>query len=92
MKLEISLPADKLARLISLLQEWQGKKACRKRELLSLIGLLSHASKAVRSGRTFLRRLIDLSMTVKRPDRMVRLNQATWSGGEGTAKAGMAGP
>ena len=78
-KLEISLPADKLARLISLLQEWQGKKACRKRELLSLIGLLSHASKAVRSGRTFLRRLIDLSMTVKRPDRMVRLNQAARS-------------
>ena len=61
--LEIRLPADKLARLRALLLTWRGRKACRKRELLSLIGSLSHACRAVRSGRAFLHRLIDLSTT-----------------------------
>ena len=32
MKLEIRFTAGKLARLISLLQEWQGKKACHPQE------------------------------------------------------------
>ena len=56
--LEICLPVDKLANLKSLLHSWRGRKACRKRELLSLTGSLSHACKAVRSGRAFLRRLM----------------------------------
>ena len=34
---------------------------CKKRELLSLIGQLNHACRVVRAGRTFLRRMIDLS-------------------------------
>ena len=32
------------------LANWRGRKACRKRELLSLIGVLSHACKVVRVG------------------------------------------
>ena len=51
-------------------------KSCRMRDLLSIVGLLSHASKAIRTGWSFMRRLIDLSTTVKRQDRRVRLNQA----------------
>ena len=39
--LEIHLPGDKLANLRSLLHSWRGRKACRKRELLPLIGSLS---------------------------------------------------
>ena len=35
--------------------------SCTKRELLSLIGLLQHAAKVVVPGRTFVRRLINLS-------------------------------
>ena len=72
--LEIRLPADKLANLRALLLTWRGRKACRKRELLSLIGSLSHACKAVRSGRAFLRRLIDLSTTTSHLDHFIRLN------------------
>ena len=53
--LEIRLPAEKLERLRTELGKWRGKKACRKRDLLSLIGVLSHACKAVRAGRSFLR-------------------------------------
>ena len=72
--LEIRLPYDKLSILKSSLHSWRGRKACRKRELLSLIGTLSHASKAIRAGRTFLRRLIDLSTVVKHLDHFVRLS------------------
>ena len=53
---------------------WRGRRVCKKRELLSLIGLLSHACKVVRAGRSFLRRLIDLSMIPKHIDHYVRLN------------------
>ena len=73
-KLQIRLPQEKLDRLLDLLAAWRGRKACRKRELLSLVGSLSHACKAVRSGRAFLRRLIDLSTTAKHLDHFVRLN------------------
>ncbi len=73
--MELRLPKDKLARLLEELSHWRGRKACKKRDLLSLIGLLAHASKVVRAGRTFLRRLIDLSMAVTQLEHFVRLNQ-----------------
>ncbi len=73
--MELRLPADKLARLQEELRGWRGRKACRKRELLSLIGLLAHACKVVRPGRTFIRRLIELSTTVKKLNHFVRLNR-----------------
>ena len=57
---QLRLPEDKLDRLNALLQEWGDKKACQHRELESLIGLLNHACEVVRSGRSFLRRMLDL--------------------------------
>lgn len=72
--LEIRLPLAKLEQLKSTVAVWRGRKACTKRELLSLIGLMSHACKVVRAGRTFLRRLIDLSMVTKQLDHHLRLN------------------
>ena len=70
--MELQLPPEKLARLKSALESWRGRKACRKRELLSLIGVLAHACKVVRSGRPFLRRL---SMSARRLEQFVRLNR-----------------
>ena len=70
----LSLTADKCARLRSAISEWRGRKFCRKRELLSLIGQLQHACRVVRAGRTFLRRMIDLSSTARDLDHWVRLN------------------
>ena len=64
---QIRLPADKLQRLRTLLREWDGKKWCYRKELESLIGLLNHACKVVRSGRSFLRRMIDLLHAVHHP-------------------------
>ena len=76
--MELRLPADKLARLIQLTTRWRGKKECGKRELLSLIGILNHACKVIKAGRSFLRRLVDLSKLVKHPDYFLRLNR--WNG------------
>ena len=72
--MELRLPQKKLAKLLEALDEWRGKKACRKKALQSLIGSLSHACKVVKSGRSFLRRLIDLAKLAKHPNHYVRLN------------------
>ncbi len=73
--MELRLPKDKLTRLTSDLAGWRGRKACRQRDLLSLIGMLLHACKVIRAGRTFMRRLIELSMTAKKLEHFVRLSR-----------------
>ncbi len=77
--LTISLPEDKLKNLRKILKTWRGRKAGKKRELLSLIRSLQHASKAVRQGRSFLRRLIDLSMARKGLNDDIRINKSAQS-------------
>ena len=72
--LELRLPGDKLSRLRHIIAAWRGKKSCTKRELLSLIGHLQYACKVVRYGRTFLRRMINLSTAVKELHHHIRLN------------------
>ena len=72
--MEIRLPEDKLINALKTLAQWRKRKTCFKRDLLSLIGVLSHASKVVRNSRVFLRRMIDLSTTMKEPDHFIRLN------------------
>lgn len=42
-KLELRLPANKLRRLSETITQWQHKRSCTHRDLLSLIGLLQHA-------------------------------------------------
>ena len=61
---ELRLPADKLHRLQALLRQWGDRKACERKELESLIGLLNHACRVVRAGRSFLRHMIDLLHSV----------------------------
>ena len=78
-KLEIRLPSGKLERLKSLTAECRGRKVGIKRELLSLIGILNHACKALRQGWTFLRWLIDLTKAGKHPNHFIRLNTAARS-------------
>lgn len=52
------------------------KSSGKKRDLLSLIGLLTHAASAVRPGRAFLRSLIDAATTTQNLDHWVHLNRA----------------
>ena len=68
----IQLPEDKFNELQLLLKQWGSRKKCTKRELLSLIG--SFACKVVKSGRMFLRRLIDLSTSVPNLNHHITLN------------------
>lgn len=75
----LSLPPEKLERIQFTLRELVGKKACSRRNLESLIGLLNHACKVVRPSRSFLRRMLDLLMGSARTSRhggLVRLNKA----------------
>ena len=71
---ELRLPAEKLQCLITLLNEWGDRRACSRKDLESLIGLLNHACKVVRSGRSFLRRMLDLLHSVPRGNGYIRLN------------------
>ena len=70
----IHLPPDKLNELQLLLYGWVDRHKCTKRELLSLIGSLSFASKVVKPGRMFLRRLIDVSTSVSCMHHHITLN------------------
>ena len=71
---EIRLPPAKLEAMLLELQRWTARKVATKRELLSLIGKLSFASRAVPAGRLFLRRLITLSTTVSQLHHHIRIN------------------
>ena len=75
---ELRLPGDKLQRLSTLLQQWADRKTCSRRELESLVGLLNHACKVIRVGRSFLRRMLDLLHAVPAHPRRphpIRLNR-----------------
>ena len=62
---QLRLPSEKLDCLRECLAVWANRRCCTERELLSLIESMNHAAAAVRPGRVFLRRLIDLSKIPK---------------------------
>ena len=61
----ITVPPVRMEAVRSLLTVWDKKTVVTKRDLQVLIGVLSFCCYAVRTGRTFLRRLIDLTSTLK---------------------------
>ena len=69
------LPAVKLQRLLTSLQSWGDCKRCTKQELLSLIGVLQHATAVIRFGRAFLRHMINLSTSVSENHHHIRLDK-----------------
>ena len=74
-KMQLSLPPDKLARITATVRKWRSRKAATKKQLQSLIGLLSHAATVVIPGRAFLRCMIDTMIIPKCQHHHVRLNQ-----------------
>ena len=58
-----------------MIASWRGRKAGKKRDLLSLIGLLTQASKVVRPWQSYIRRLINLSTMTNQMDHNVRINR-----------------
>ena len=63
--MQLKISDQRLHDIYKELLEWKHKVQCKKRELLSLIGKLTFVSRVVKSGRTFVRQMIDLSKRVK---------------------------
>ena len=64
-QMEIRSPDEKLLHICNKILIWLPKKNATKREILSLIGLLQHAMKVVRCGRTFVGRIYQAAAKVK---------------------------
>lgn len=71
---QLRLPLEKLDRLQEMLGAWLDRKSCRRRELESLLGHLSHAATVVRPGRTFLRGLFSLLKASRAPYHFIHLS------------------
>ena len=74
-RMKARLPEDKLTRIRTLLLSWLPRKKATKRDILSLVGLLQHASKVVRPGRTFMARMYSIAARVKELHYFTRLNK-----------------
>ena len=73
-KTKVRLPSRKLQEISLLVSQWQGKKSSTKKELESLVGKLAFASRVVKPGKTFLRRMYELLSGIRQPHHHVRLN------------------
>lgn len=71
---QLCLPDSKLCELRQLLSDTLLKRSITKRELQSLVGKLNFAARVVFGGRTFLRRIIDVTNTLSRPHHHVHIN------------------
>ena len=69
----LSLPECKLIELKKLVAGFITKKKVTKLELQKILGKLNWASRVIKGGRSFMRRLIDLSCVPKQPYHFVRL-------------------
>lgn len=68
------LPPDKLEKCRTLVFQFSRRKKVTLQELQSLIGVLNFACLVVVPGRAFLRRLIDLTIGVKKPYYRIKFN------------------
>ena len=73
-KQELCLPPDKLAELMYELDRWSTRRQATKCELLSLIGKLSFAARAISVGHLLLCRLITLASNVAHLHHRIHLN------------------
>ena len=58
--MSLSLPKDKLDKLVTELEFFEGRSRATKKQLQRLCGIIAHCAKVVRGGRIFSRRLVDL--------------------------------
>ena len=74
-RLELRLPEEKLQLVYAMTQAWFRRSACRRRELESFLGHLSHAATVIRQGRPFLRDLFQLLSGAKQRHYFIRLTK-----------------
>ena len=72
----VSMPSDKLASLLEMLESWLSKKYATDRELASLVGRLIYASNVVRSGRLLTNRVLATKRLAASIDRPVLVDEA----------------
>ncbi len=71
----VSIPQEKLVKIMGKVQDALGSEDLSLRELQSLIGSLSFVCRAIAPGRAFLRRLIDLTCGKKKPWFKIKLSK-----------------
>ncbi|CAC5383796.1 unnamed protein product [Mytilus coruscus] len=76
-KQEARLPLDKIKKCRYLLEKFLHMKRCTLKKRQSLIGVLNFACSVIQPGRAFLRRMINLTVTVADLQNHVYLNQET---------------
>ncbi|XP_021350843.1 uncharacterized protein LOC110448746 [Mizuhopecten yessoensis] len=74
-KLQASLPPEKISRIIEVLTEFATRKTATKRELLSLLGHLNYALRIIIPGRSFVSYLLTLAHSVKELHFHVSMNR-----------------
>ena len=70
-KMNLSLPDGKIDKLTHLIDDLKSSGSASKKQLESLGGLVSHFSSVIRGGRTFCRRIFDLSSACRRGRRVI---------------------
>lgn len=75
-RMEIRISESRKQEILQELSSFLARQTCTKRQLLSLIGKLGFASRVVRAGRTFVRRLIELAKSAHSLHHHVRLSVA----------------
>ena len=73
--MEIRLPDEKLTRIRHEVAGWLQRRSATKRQILSLVGLLQHATKVIRQGRTFVARMYKAAAKVEELSYYTRLNK-----------------
>lgn len=71
----LRLPADKQARLQSALRHWSHRRACKRKQLESLIGIMHHTATVIKPGRSFLRHMIELLRPQRKKHHYLCLNR-----------------
>lgn len=74
-RMESRLPSEKLARILVMIESLLHRRKCTKRELLSVLGHMSFASRVVIPGRSFVHYLFHLSTVVRSLNSHVTLNR-----------------
>ena len=71
---DLTLPDSKVGETLDLLQWFRDKTRASKKQLQRLAGKLNWASRVIRGGRTYLRRVLNLQNSIKLPYQKVKLN------------------
>ena len=74
-KMEIRLPDEKLTRIRCEVAGWLQRRTATKKQILSLVGLLQHATKVIRQGKTFVARMYKAAAKVEEISYYTRLNK-----------------